>query len=403
MYWEYKLVVEAAKGQKDSEIGYLYGDNNAHELTHTLVKEKDDESLNDNEPLMIAGFDMDQTLITTKSGKKFPQDADDWKWAYPNVKDILNMYCSKGYKIIIVTNQAGIKSNELKMNEIKTKIQNLEEDIIRSYPKFKFKVYCAVYKDIHRKPFPTFFENMNINREKSFFCGDAAGRKSDHSDSDIKFAYNLRMIFRTPEYIFKHDLLSRGVLQYPIKPYDKETLEIAKHRYVFNKNQKNTPELILMVGLPASGKSYITRQIVEQCMIQGDDVDVISLDTIKSKPRMMKQIKDTANHKHHMIIDNTNLEITTRTELIKIVKEIYTHYYVRIIHVNTSFDRCVHNNLYRYYKNYDHDPKLVPEFVYKMMRNKFIVPTNAENNLIDVIETVDGGVPLDLAYGYYLY
>jgi bifunctional polynucleotide phosphatase/kinase len=36
---------------------------------------------------------------------------------------------------------------------------------------------------------------VKINKEKSFFCGDAAGRKNgkvkDFSDSDLKFALNV--------------------------------------------------------------------------------------------------------------------------------------------------------------------------------------------------------------------
>jgi bifunctional polynucleotide phosphatase/kinase len=56
----------------------------------------------------IASFDMDDTVITRKSGAKFPKDADDWillngKVA-PKIKELYN----DGYKIVIFTNQAGI-------------------------------------------------------------------------------------------------------------------------------------------------------------------------------------------------------------------------------------------------------------------------------------------------------
>lgn len=29
---------------------------------------------------LVLGFDMDETLISTKSGAKFAKDANDWKW-----------------------------------------------------------------------------------------------------------------------------------------------------------------------------------------------------------------------------------------------------------------------------------------------------------------------------------
>lgn len=389
MRWTYKLVAEATKGQKDSEIGYLYGesDNYVDNIVDT--------------PISIASFDMDQTLITTKSGKKFPTDSSDWVWNYQCVKDTLSRYHSRGYRIIIVTNQAGIKSNENKLNENKDKIQDIETNICESYPNITFQVFCAIHKDIHRKPFPTFFENICFDKKKSFYCGDAAGRVSDHSDSDLKFAYNLRLTFRTPEYIFLNDKLSKGVLTYPIVPYSNEVINRKKYQYI--QNSKTRPELILMVGLPASGKSHITTKIYEDCKINGIHIDVISLDILKSKPKMFNSIKQSANSKNTIIIDNTNLEIITRTELIRIVKAIDNDYYVRIIHVDTPLERCIHNNLYRYYVNHMNDPKLIPDFVYKMMLKKFVKPSKQENVLIDIVETVSPGVPLDPRYFYYYY
>ena len=44
-----------------------------------------------------------------------------------------------------------------------------------------------------------------MDLEKSFFMGDAAGREGflqvnpDHSDSDVKFAANVGLPFKTPE------------------------------------------------------------------------------------------------------------------------------------------------------------------------------------------------------------
>ena len=391
MRWEYRLIFEAVKGKKDSEIGYLYGKTNGYDSELQHIKKS---------PLtMVAIFDMDQTLITTKSKRRFPIDDTDWKWNYSSVKDILNKYHEMGYQIIIITNQAGIKSNENKLQEFKQKLQAIETDIIKSFPDITFQVFCAIHKDIHRKPFPTFCKDIKFDRNQSFFCGDAAGRVGDHSDSDIKFAYNTRLIFRTPEYIFLNDKTSKGVLNYPIVPYSPEVLNTKKYMYI--QNSLSRPELIVVVGLPASGKTYIVNSIVNECKINWIKVDIISLDVIKSKPKMINILKQYAILKNTIIVDNTNLEVSTRTEIIKTVKDIYSKYYVRILHINTPLERCIHNNFYRYFVNHHNDPKIIPDFVYKMMIKKFIKPKKAENKYINIIETINPGIPIDPRYLYY--
>ena len=51
----------------------------------------------------IAGFDLDGTLIKTKSKKVFPKDKDDWVLWNDNVKSILYQYYNNCYKIDLFT------------------------------------------------------------------------------------------------------------------------------------------------------------------------------------------------------------------------------------------------------------------------------------------------------------
>lgn len=53
-------------------------------------------------------IDLDNTLITTRSGKKFPIHSEDWKFI-PETLDAIQHYTKVGYSPVIVTNQLGIE------------------------------------------------------------------------------------------------------------------------------------------------------------------------------------------------------------------------------------------------------------------------------------------------------
>ena len=57
-------------------------------------------------PLRIALFDLDGTLITSKSGRRIAQDGSDWVFFGSSVPAVLQRYATEGWIIAIVTNQA---------------------------------------------------------------------------------------------------------------------------------------------------------------------------------------------------------------------------------------------------------------------------------------------------------
>jgi len=78
----------------------------------------------DNYSNKIAGFDLDNTIISTKSGKVFPVDKDDWKIKYTNVIPNLKKLYEKNYNIIIFTNQNGIGKN-ISLQDFIDKCENI--------------------------------------------------------------------------------------------------------------------------------------------------------------------------------------------------------------------------------------------------------------------------------------
>ena len=53
----------------------------------------------------IASFDIDGTIITTKSGNTFAKNIDDWKFLYDSIPSMLASYHQQGYKIVFFSNQ----------------------------------------------------------------------------------------------------------------------------------------------------------------------------------------------------------------------------------------------------------------------------------------------------------
>ena len=58
----------------------------------------------------MAAFDLDGTLVHTKGRSPFPRDADDWRLFHPNVITELQRLREDGYRLVIFSNQGGIRS-----------------------------------------------------------------------------------------------------------------------------------------------------------------------------------------------------------------------------------------------------------------------------------------------------
>ncbi|PFH31786.1 polynucleotide kinase 3 phosphatase [Besnoitia besnoiti] len=209
----------------------------------------------------IALFDMDGTLITTKSGKKFPQSSSDWKLLHPShIVQKMKYLVDEGYHVVVLSNQLGVQKGHTALASLTEKCDSLQEAL--SVP---VTICLAVDDDLFRKPRTAaasfIFGDLvsHLHRTKCcvswhelcvtqgsggswsfrrqrlsayppvFYVGDAAGRlgdctgaaatdkragqrakgsgnakgkAKDHSAADLKFALNVGVPFFTPEQFF---------------------------------------------------------------------------------------------------------------------------------------------------------------------------------------------------------
>lgn len=152
----------------------------------------------------VASFDIDGTIIVTKSGKTFAQNSSDWKWFDKCVPQKLKELNEQEFRIVFITNQAGIERGKTKPKELKTKFETMLKEL--DIPVF---IFIATGENHFRKPsieMWNFFENScnkseKIDMHESFYCGDAAGRpknwapgrSKDFSCADRMFAANCNL------------------------------------------------------------------------------------------------------------------------------------------------------------------------------------------------------------------
>eukprot|EP00727_Mastigamoeba_balamuthi_P009307 m51a1_g5 putative dna 3 phosphatase (656) ;mRNA; r:16590-19825 len=279
----------------------------------------------------VCGFDMDDTLITTRSGRVFATGRSDWKWLFECIPDKLRALHAEGKKVVIFTNQGGVNGkngyDETKERMICGKIEDMVAEL-----GFPVLALVATTEDVYRKPATNMWDYMarRLNGgaapdlSTSIFVGDAAGRpertdvrgekqKKDFSCSDRKFAYNVGVWFRTPEEYFLGDEAAAfgwDAVDLSHIPTDGEMCEggIAS---LTSKSQ----ELIVMVGFPASGKSTLAaRYLVPHGYVR------VNRDTLKTKEKCIKAAEEALDRGKSVVIDNTNPARDTRAVYVGMAK-----------------------------------------------------------------------------------
>jgi len=321
----------------------------------------------------IAGFDLDYTLIKPKSGKKFPVDSNDWVWLFPEVKDILIEIAKKDTHIItIFTNQLGLANGKTTIDELKEKYKQIHESL-----NIQLVFLVSDKDDIFRKPrigLWEFLKKKGIDNNHSYYVGDAAGRlkdglyKKDHSDSDRKFAYNIGIDFYSPEVFFlsNKDKEKEREWQYQgyLLDYDnKQTpkYEKIKHTLKLDTYKQN---IILITGLPGSGKTYLSKKLEDKY-----NYEYLSKDKYNgiSSKLLINKLKNIISDGKSVIIEGLMYTNDQREQYLDIAKD-YNKY---IIIMKTDMNLAFHLNTLRFLND---NGKLIPKVVYHTYNKYFEEP-----------------------------
>lgn len=347
---------------------------------HSWKPEKISELFGKDGLIKVAAFDLDSTLITTKTRAKFPKTAHDWKFAFNRVANILATLAGEGCVIVIFTNQAGVNNGRINESFVQARL-----DGIMAAVKADIGVFVATGKDNYRKPATGMWEEfveriggMNcIDFKNSFYVGDAAGRSArpgspkDFSDSDLRFSINIDLPFRTPEEYFcgkKNEAVStktvngfdpRGFIQGKSGStvIDDNTVidellrtivtpsDIVNDLILGSSDEGELPALqtmVIMHGLPASGKtSFVKRHLVSRGYAW------INQDTMQTFSRCARATRENLARGKSVVIDNTNPDHRARAKYIDIGKSHDVDLKIVALSMTTPKEVAQHLNVVR--------------------------------------------------------
>ncbi|CAB11157.2 DNA kinase/phosphatase Pnk1 [Schizosaccharomyces pombe] len=311
-------------------------------------------------------FDLDGTLIKTKSGRVFSKDAADWTWWHPSVVPKLKALYQDNYSLVIFSNQNGIPRKPSAGHTFQMKIRAIFESL-----DLPIVLYAAILKDKFRKPLTgmwnSFLKDVNRSIDLSFikYVGDAAGRPGDHNSTDLKFAENIGIKFETPEQFFLgHSFVPPNFESFHPKNY--LVRNSSSHPYHFKKSEHQ--EIVVLVGFPSSGKSTLAES---QIVTQG--YERVNQDILKTKSKCIKAAIEALKKEKSVVIDNTNPTIESRKMWIDIAQEFEIP--IRCIHLQSSEELARHNNVFRYIH---HNQKQLPEIAFNSFKSRFQMPTVEE-------------------------
>lgn len=335
----------------------------------------------------VVGFDMDDTLVTPKSGAQFAKSRNDWRWLLPEVAPKLKELHSQGYKVVVFTNQAGIEKKKQKASDIEGKIIDLAEEL-----GFPFQAFIAAATDHHRKPHMTMWEVLEehlnggvaIDKAASVFVGDAAGRVKgwkpgvgkDFSCSDRTFAHNIGVTFKTPEEYFLGEAASDKWAWESIDPAAVLTQRTAAGK-AYSNLHKPSQELVIFVGVPASGKSTFARKhFVPHGYLH------VNQDTLKTKEKCIKAAGQAIESGQSVVVDNTNASAEVRGAYLALAKAKAIP--ARCLHFKTDLDLAHHLNFFRE-KHSNGEIRRIPDVGYNMYKSKFEAPA-AKEGFAEIVE-----------------
>jgi bifunctional polynucleotide phosphatase/kinase len=246
-------------------------------------------------------LDLDGTMITSRSGKRWAADSIDWNYLGP-IDDVLLRLHSEGYILAVISNQS-----EWSNPSIQAKVESVYgslSTLIGWSPWFLVATATRKEKDsVYRKPgiglFNKLREQLTLNGVTALtdivMCGDAVGPEDPYppyrwSTSDKEFADAIGASFVRACDLFGH-------------------LTVPAHI------TPQTHRLLLLVGNPGSGKTSCGR------LLASNGFTHIEQDEVGTKAKVKRAVIAALDAGQSVVVDATHGSAVNREPYITLCKE----------------------------------------------------------------------------------
>jgi bifunctional polynucleotide phosphatase/kinase len=305
----------------------------------------------------LCAFDLDGTLITTQSGRKYPRDLDDWRWL-PGATEALRRAHADGALVAIITNQA-------QMTPAAVAKKGARLAAAAGVP----LVLVAGHRDpYHRKPHSGLWRALlartGFRKAGSVYRGDML--------TDALFARNYGIRF---EWAAGVDPAVVAAAAAPHPAAAAQQRAAAQHPREALAPLFAAPRLVvLLVGRPAAGKSMLAATFV------ANGFTLVSRD--KTTPSTPARYRRALAGATKFIVDSTNASREARRRWLGPARQ--AHYRTVIVHVATCDVLARHLNEWRC----EHNGARAPDIAFTLYDKKFEPPAVDE---ADSLIRVQGG------------
>jgi bifunctional polynucleotide phosphatase/kinase len=307
----------------------------------------------------VALYDLDGTLIVSKSGRRWAEDADDWVWAHPLVPTCIQARRELGVVVALVSNQSDWTRGPQSRAKIESVLEALDKELgWRPMALVATNPSCRKKKDSDSKPADPYrkparglydvllkhlgasYEDMSTLPAFVTMCGDAAGPTDSclayrWADSDRVFADNIGAVFERPCDIFS---VTTAPAPQP---------------------RCQGQELVVLVGNPGSGKTTTARRFVAAGYVH------VEQDAVGSKAAALKAVKAALASGKSVVVDATHGSADNRAPYIGLCAGVRFLWHIR--------DGRPYNAVRE---------KPVPEIAYAVYSKHFSVPKGAPVEIV---------------------